>query len=95
MSGIELVYFDGCPNVDAARANIRAALEAADLPPTWREWNQSDPSAPAYVKQYGSPTVLVDGRDVTGVEAGVAASACRADGAPSAKMIRLAMAAVT
>ena len=95
MSGIELVYFDGCPNVDDARANIRAALEGADLPPTWREWNQDDPTAPEYVKRHGSPTVLVDGRDVTGVEAGVAASACRADGAPSAEMIRLAMAAVT
>ena len=95
MPGIELVYFDGCPNVDDARANIRAALEAADLPPTWQEWNQHDPNAPEYVKQYGSPTVLVGGRDVTGVEAGVAASACRADGVPSAEMIRLAMAAVT
>ena len=94
MSGIELVYFDGCPNVDDARANIRAALEAADLPPTWREWNQHDPNAPEYVKQYGSPTVLVDGRDVTGEEPGMAGSACRADGAPSAVIIRLAIAAV-
>ncbi len=89
----ELIYFDGCPNADDARDNLRAALEAEGLPPEWQEWNQHDPQAPERVKQHGSPTVLVDGRDVTGLEVGVAASACRADGVPSVDTIRTALGA--
>ena len=92
-NNVELIYFDGCPNADAARENLRVALEAAQLPPTWQEWNQYDPEAPERIKQYGSPTVLVDGRDVTGQDAGVAASACRADGAPAVDAIRSALSA--
>ena len=33
---IELVYFTGCPHVDAARAALRTALNAAGLPAQWR-----------------------------------------------------------
>ncbi len=88
---IELIYFDSCPNAEAARVNLRQALETLHLPPSWQEWEQGDSSAPGHVKQYGSPTILVDGRDVTGVGAGVAAAACRADGAPSAETILTAL----
>ena len=88
---IELIYFDSCPNAQPARENLRRALEEAGLPPTWQEWEQGDSGAPEHVKQYGSPTILIDGRDVTGVGAGVAAAACRADGAPSADVIRAAL----
>ena len=87
---VELIYFAGCPNVESARANIRAALSAKDLTPEWREWDQMDAGAPARVKQYGSPTVLVDDKDVTGAES-VAAMACRASGAPSVEQILLAL----
>lgn len=83
---VELIYFTGCPNVESARANLRTALSAKGLTPEWREWNQTDTDAPARVKQYGSPTVLVDDQDVTGAES-VAAMACRASGAPSADEI--------
>ncbi len=88
---IELIYFDSCPNAEAARVNLRQALETLHLPPSWQEWEQGDSGAPGHVKQYGSPTILVDGRDVTGVGAGVAAAACRADGAPSAETIQAAL----
>jgi hypothetical protein len=88
---IELIYFDGCPNAQPARDNLRRALEEAALPPTWHEWEQGDAGAPEHVKQYGSPTVLVNDRDVTGVGAGVAASACRADGACSTETILAAL----
>lgn len=88
---IELIYFDSCPNAEAARVNLRQALETLHLPPSWQEWEQGDSSAPEHVKQYGSPTILIDGRDVTGVGAGVAAAACRADGAPSAETIQAAL----
>lgn len=88
---IELIYFDGCPNAEAARVNLRQALETLGLQVRWQEWEQGDTAAPAHAREYGSPTVLVDGRDVTGVGAGVAAAACRADGAPSIETIQAAL----
>jgi hypothetical protein len=63
---VELIYFNGCPNVEATRKNIEIALKNAGAETTWQEWEQSDPAAPDYTKQYGSPTVLVDGKDVAG-----------------------------
>lgn len=84
---IELVYFDGCPNADAARRNLRTVLGAEG----WTEWNLSHPETPERYRRYGSPTVLVGGRDVRGEGGAVAAMACRADGAPGAHEIRRAL----
>ena len=92
MASIELIFFGGCPNAEAARDNLRAAAAAAGVDRQWQEWDQDDPHVPERVRQYGSPTILVNGRDVTGVEAGVAAAACRADGVPSVETIRAALA---
>lgn len=61
---IELVYFPGCPNVEAARTAIRAALAAMSLSLDWREWNRDDAATPDVLRRYGSPTVLVNGTDV-------------------------------
>ncbi|MEX2528081.1 MAG: thioredoxin family protein [Gemmatimonadota bacterium] len=85
---IDLIYFDGCPNAEEARANLRAALAGQ----SWREWNLSATDTPEEFRRYGSPTVLVDGRDVTGETGTTGAMACRADGAPSQEVIREAVA---
>ena len=90
LPAVELIYFTGCPNVESARTNLRTALSAKGLTPEWREWDQKEANAPARVKQYGSPTVLVDDEDVTGAES-VAAMACRSSGAPSADQILRAL----
>ena len=45
-----------------------------------------DESTPEDFHRYGSPTVLIDGKDVTGDGPGNA-MACRADGAPSVDII--------
>lgn len=90
-SQIELVYFDGCPNAEKARANLREVLAGAGAARPWREWNLSDEATPERYRRYGSPTVLVDGEDVTGAAGGNAAMACRADGVPSARTIREAL----
>ena len=92
---IELIYFEGCPNTEPARANLRRALETLNLAFEWQEWEQGDPRAPEYVRQYGSPTVLLNGRDVTGVEPGLGGAACRADGAPSVDVIKAAVETAT
>lgn len=85
---IELVYFEGCPNAETARENLRAALPGG----SWREWNLSSAGTPERFRRYGSPTVLIDGRDVTGEGGATGAMACRADGAPGPEVIRKALA---
>jgi len=85
---IDLVYFDGCPNVDEARSHLRALLPDG----SWTEWNLSSADTPETYRRHGSPTVLVDGRDVTGDGGGAVAMACRVDGAPSRDVIRRALA---
>lgn len=85
---IELVYFEGCPNALKARENIRAAVAKAFARPIeWAEWDLMADATPENFKRYGSPTVLVDGQDVTGDGPGNVAMACRADGAPSIEAI--------
>ncbi len=84
---IELIFFEGCPNVDQARDNLRSALESVDAHMTWTEWDLRSDSTPEGLRSYGSPTVLIDGRDVTGDSAGTGALACRVDGVPSAELI--------
>jgi len=95
---LELVYFPGCPNVDAARASLRAALTAAGMAAVWREWNRDDPATPEALRAFGSPTVLVDGRDVSPGDADTGGACCRVyeDEAglrawPSEAMIRAAL----
>lgn len=61
---IELVYFQNCPHVEAARAAISAALTAMDLPMEWVEWDRDSDATPEALREHGSPTVLVQGRDV-------------------------------
>jgi hypothetical protein len=84
---IELIFFDGCPNVGLARSNLRAALKSVAADITWTEWDLLVDSTPKNPRSYGSPTVLIDGRDVTGGSPGGAAISCRTDGAPSAAQI--------
>lgn len=88
---IELVYFDGCPNAEKARANLRTATGASAGEEAWSEWNLSDEGTPERYRRFGSPTILVDGEDVTGADGGNVAMACRADGAPSVPALREAL----
>jgi hypothetical protein len=53
---VELRAVPDCPNVDATRDLLRACLAEAGLPLTVVE----------RVGDYPSPSILVDGRDVTG-----------------------------
>jgi len=87
MPRIELVYFDGCPNAAQARANLKEAVEACGQSVTWSEWDLMAESTPAEYRRFGSPTVLVNGEDVTGENAGTDAIACRTEGVPSVATI--------
>jgi hypothetical protein len=61
---IELVYDPGCPNVDQAREILTECCRDAGIPAVWSEWSSDDPSCPAYARNLGSPSVLVNGEDV-------------------------------
>ena len=99
---IELVYDRGCPNVERARTMIRAALAEVGAEMEWTEWDREDQATPAELRNYGSPTVLVNGGDVGCDENDAAQSdaiSCRVYmddcgclcGAPPAKLIARAI----
>lgn len=63
---VELVYDSDCPNVLEARAQLQRSFAEARIPAKWTEWERSAPDSPDYVRGYGSPTILVNGKDVDG-----------------------------
>jgi mercuric ion transport protein len=65
---VELLYLPGCLNVDNARKNLRVACQQLGKIVEWQEHNLESPDAPPEYKQYGSPTILVNGRDVAPAE---------------------------
>ena len=74
---IELIYDSDCPNVENARAHLRKACAQAGLDLPWREWDRSSLDGPSYVRRFGSPTVLVDGKDVAGLQPARGGNCCR------------------
>lgn len=101
MAHVELIYDMDCPNVQCARKALLEGFSKVSLQPSWTEWDRGATESPAYVRQYGSPTILVDGRDVAGEARGDAGSSCRLyrngsgkfEPAPSVKRITEALCA--
>ena len=97
MKSVELLAFPSCPNLPAARAQLQKALTTAGISTPWVEHDVSASDAPAHVRGFGSPTILVDGEDVTGAAAGEATS-CRVypgSDAPGAPPLQAILAALT
>jgi mercuric ion transport protein len=63
---VALVYDQDCPNVGECRIALRAALSAVGAPPVWNEWDRNSSATPVAYRGLGSPTVLVNGRDICG-----------------------------
>lgn len=61
---IELVYDRDCPNVSGCRDALRLALTELGAPLLWGEWDRDSLDTPTAYRSFGSPTVLVNGRDV-------------------------------
>jgi hypothetical protein len=74
---VELIYDADCPNATRARSLLIKAFAQTGISARWQEWERSAPGSPGYAKQYGSPTLLVDGRDVAGTDVVSGSSACR------------------
>jgi hypothetical protein len=68
MIRIEIKQVPGCPNVDRVRETVRRALE----------WCRVRAEIEERVGDYPSPTVLINGQDVTGRQLGDCIS-CRLD----------------
>jgi mercuric ion transport protein len=77
MPPIDLVFDPDCPNLEPARRQLRVACVEVGLSPQWEEWNRTDPLIPEHLLDFGSPTILVDGRDVTGELPAGPAACCR------------------
>jgi len=74
---VEFIYDLDCPNVQQAREVLLRAFADLGTTPRWTEWDRASPESPPYARQYGSPTILVNGRDVTGTEPLEEANCCR------------------
>ena len=99
MKAVELIYDLDCPNIEQARTHLLRAFSQAGIVAEWVEWDRGDSSSPAHVRSYGSPTILVDGKDVAGDDPSENISCCRLyagakgefTGAPSVELIATAL----
>jgi len=74
---VELIYDAGCPNAAAARSLLIKAFTRTGISARWREWERGSPDCPGHARRYGSPTLLVDGRDVADAAPVSGSAACR------------------
>ncbi len=100
MKPVELIYAQDCPNVIQTRTNLLCAFPRTGITARWVEWDCGDSSSPPHVRSYGSPTILIDGKDIAGEAPSENISCCRryagengefGQGAPSVKMIVAAL----
>lgn len=94
---VELLYFPGCPNVEGTREALFTTLANLALEDTEVEdINVHDPETPENLRNYPSPSILINGRDIEGYDP-MGTAACRIydgkGGVPSKKTIATALAA--
>ena len=99
MPTIDLIFDDDCPNVIAAREQLLSACINLGLPARWNEWSRTARDTPEHFQRFGSPTILVDGRDITGESLAGVGACCRiyssargaSGGVPPLEMITTAL----
>ena len=74
---VELIYDADCPNVAATRSQLIKAFTMTGVSARWKEWERSSPASPDYARSFGSPSILVDGKDIAGVHPSTGTRACR------------------
>lgn len=72
---IQFLAFSGCPLADPARENLKSALSRCGIS-SFDEIDILDPNSADDLQGWGSPTILVNGVDVTGQPKGNSVS-CR------------------
>jgi hypothetical protein len=61
---VEILYFDGCPDHEPARALVERVATELQVEPAIELVEVGEPGAAAELRFLGSPTIRVDGRDV-------------------------------
>ena len=61
---VEILYFDGCPNHEPARALVEQVAAELGLQPEIELVEVTDAGTATRLRFLGSPSVRVDGRDV-------------------------------
>ncbi len=74
---VELIYDSNCPNVTDARTHLLRAFTRVGIAPNWQEWERGNSETPAHVRAFGSPTILVDGKDVADASPSIEGNCCR------------------
>jgi hypothetical protein len=75
---VQLVYFQGCPSWQAARKRLRSALDLTDNDGTSIQLVEVQSAAEIAGTGFaGSPTLLIDGKDLFPVPGRVAGLTCR------------------
>ncbi|MBX2886925.1 MAG: hypothetical protein KTR32_43660 [Granulosicoccus sp.] len=86
---IQLLVFDGCPLAAPARENLKKALSICEIE-NFDEIDILDAASPEDLQGWGSPTILINGEDITGYPKG-GGVCCRVyetgDGAPDIQTI--------
>ena len=72
---VQFLAFSGCPLADPAREKLKQALADCGMS-NFEEIDILDPASPEALRGWGSPTILVNGLDVTGQPKGNSVS-CR------------------
>jgi hypothetical protein len=62
--GVDVLYFEGCPNHGPARALVERIAAELRVEPEIRLVEVPDPDAALELRFLGSPTIRVDGREV-------------------------------
>jgi len=92
---VQLLYFNGCPHAEGARAVLQSTLQSLGLPIAFEEVDTTAPETPPSLRGWGSPTFLIDGQDPFGGAPGHGTT-CRlysgTQGAPSEPELRAALA---
>ena len=65
---IQLLTYDGCPIAPAARERLRRVVESLGIVPAIEEIDTAAPGTPDGLRDWGSPTILIDGVDIEGRE---------------------------
>ena len=74
---IDFIWSSLCPNVSVCREVIHAAIEQfQEHAVVVHEW-QTEAQLPSHCEGYGSPTILVNGTDVTAVKSTAYNECCR------------------
>jgi mercuric ion transport protein len=85
---IELIYDAACPNVEAARSALIGALAKTRMSARWEEWERNAPGSPWYTRRFGSPTILIDGKDIAGTKSDDGEPSCRLHCADNGRLMR-------